>query len=117
MNRIRCGGRGMTLVEVVVSVALLAILSLMVVTALAASLTAVNTTRRRNNDAMAAVSAVETRRAAGSSDSGGTVTIQNGTMTVTFGGIACEVSGSYICAKSGDVTYKEFVPANAKNGG
>jgi type II secretory pathway pseudopilin PulG len=99
------GGKGITLVEVVVSVALLAILSLMLVTFMITSLMAVKTTRGRTNNAMSAASQIESQRAAGTADGGA-----SSDLTITFGTSSYDVTGKYVSGSGSGVTYYEFVP-------
>lgn len=99
----KCDTRGLTLIEVVVSVALLAIVSLMLVTCISVSLGAVRTTRHRNNDADSAAGKIEAQRAS-------SATGTSSSMTITFNGTQYTVSGSYTTGNNGSITYHEFVP-------
>lgn len=101
------GSAGMTLIEVVVSIALLAILSVMIVTVMTQALSALSETRRRTNAAMSAAGNIETKRAADSAKTAGTDTV-----AVTIGGSTVTVSGKYVSDTESGITYKEFVPAS-----
>lgn len=104
MYRIRHDRRGLSLIEVVVSAALLGIVSLLLATAITSTFAAVSLTRQRNNDTLTAANEVESKHAASSAGS------NSGTMTVSFSDVTCNVPGSYVDATSGNVTFKEFVP-------
>ncbi|HEX2937765.1 MAG TPA: prepilin-type N-terminal cleavage/methylation domain-containing protein [Ruminiclostridium sp.] len=103
-NKSRRFDKGLTLIEVIVSVALLAIVSLMLITITETAVVAVKATRTKTNNAMSAAAQVETKHAA--SSTGGT----SSSLTINFGGNNYDVSGSYVSGQDGDVTYKEFVP-------
>ena len=98
---------GLTLIEVIVSTALLAILSIMLVTIMAVATTAIKTTRERTSHAMAAAGQIEENKAEGSQSPASSTT---GHLTITFGGNRYDVSGSYVFGVDGGVKYYEFVP-------
>lgn len=98
---------GLTLIEVIVSAALLAIISLMLVTIMAAAMTAVKTTRGRTSRAMAAAGQIEEKKAESSPASSSSGEEH---LTITFDGRAYYVSGSYVTGEDGGVKYYEFVP-------
>lgn len=95
--------QGLTLVEVVVSMALLAIISLAIASAMAQALTFLSVTHKRTAGGMSAASSVESQQD----------TVQNGSdsFTIDYGnGFIETVSGSYVSGSDGGVSYKEFVP-------
>jgi prepilin-type N-terminal cleavage/methylation domain-containing protein len=102
----RSSGRGLTLVEVIVSVALMAILSLMIVTVMTVCFSAVKTTRTRTNNANTAANQVEAKRANQTTDT------TESTFDVTFGTNTYHVAGKYVNGSDtgNNIKYKEFVP-------
>lgn len=95
---------GLTLIEVIVSVALLAIVSVMLVTIMATAMNAVKSTRSRTNHAMSAAGQIETKKA--DSAVSGTA----GNLSITFGTSSYSVSGAYVSGSDGGIKYYEFVP-------
>jgi len=91
----------MTLIEVVVSIALLAIVSLVLVSVMVEALSVLMATRERSNAGMTAAASMEAARAASNTSSGSDyMTINNSS-----------VPGTYVTVTSSDgVTYNEFVP-------
>lgn len=98
--------KGLTLIEVIVSVALLAIVSIMLFTIMATALAAVKSTRTRTNHTAAAAAQIEKKHAENSS------ALSDSSLTISFSGKQYEVSGSYISGCDGGITYYEFVPDN-----
>lgn len=96
--------RGLTLIEVVVSAALLAIVALVLVTVMLQALTSLKTTRDRTNNGMSAAAQMESKRAesaSGSTSSDFKISFGNGAYTDSVGGTIVTDSEN---------TYREFVP-------
>lgn len=98
---------GLTLIEVMVSAALLAIVSIMLVTIMATAANAMKTTRGRTSRAMAAAGQIEEKKAESSQSS---ACAGKEHLTITFGGNSYDVPGSYVSGADGGVKYYEFVP-------
>lgn len=101
---IRGAEQGLTLVEVVVSMALLAIISLAIATAMAQALTFLSATHKRTAGGMSAAASVEAKH--------DTDTPQYGSdsITIYYGTSSATVYGSYVSGSENGVKYHEFVP-------
>lgn len=98
---------GLTLIEVIVSIALLAIVAMILVTIMSESLTFITATHNRNTGGMSAASSMESAEAAtpGAATSSFTITVNGSTSTYSA------VSGNYVTDSTSSVTYNEFVPS------
>jgi prepilin-type N-terminal cleavage/methylation domain-containing protein len=100
------GGQGMTLIEVVVSIALLAIVSVVLVSVMTEALSVLMATHKRSSAAMTVAASMEAARAASSANGASGYMIVNGS----------SVPGTYETVTNSDgVTYNEFVPAAPTN--
>lgn len=99
-------GRGLTLIEVVVSAALLAIVALILVTIMSQALTSLKITKDRTNNGMSAAAKMESDKAGNVSGS------TSSDFKIEFNGNTDSVPGTTVTESESGVTYREFVPDN-----
>lgn len=101
--------KGFTLVELIVSIALLSIILILFVELFIFSVNILSRSSKQKASSMNASSKIETDTAA--SASGNTVQT-SGNFTITFGGIDVSASGSFLRNNdsSSQVYYKSFIP-------
>ena len=104
---------GFTLVEIIVSIALLSIVLLVLSTTFMTSFNIMNMASKKTKDSNNVAAGIELATASTTSSAAGvTVTSNSGAFTITFGSTNVTVSGNYLQGNTTNsgIAFKSFVP-------
>jgi prepilin-type N-terminal cleavage/methylation domain-containing protein len=105
--------KGFTLVEIIVSIALLSIVLLVLSTTFMTSFNIMNMASNNTKDSNNVAAGIELATASAASYAAGvTVNPSSGTFPITFGSTNVTVSGNYLqgSTTSSSITFKSFIP-------
>lgn len=105
--------KGFTLVEIIVSIALLSIVLLVLSTTFMTSFNIMNMASKKTKDSNNVAAGIELATASATATASGvTVSLNSSTFTITFGASNVTVSGNYLqgSTTSSGIAFKSFVP-------